>query len=55
MEKNWLYGTINDKSQIRTLIKAGVDGLVTDRPDVVKKVIEDMIKKENWTLKDVPK
>ncbi|GEL76224.1 glycerophosphodiester phosphodiesterase [Tenuibacillus multivorans] len=36
------YWTINDKETIRTLIEKGADGIVTDRPDLMIKVLEEI-------------
>jgi glycerophosphoryl diester phosphodiesterase len=35
------YWTINDEAMMRTLIDMGVDGIMTDRPTVLKAVLED--------------
>ena len=34
--------TVNDASEMRSLIQAGVDGIMTDRPDRLRAVVEDM-------------
>jgi glycerophosphoryl diester phosphodiesterase len=31
--------TINDEARMRELIAAGIDGIITDRPDVLLKVL----------------
>lgn len=33
--------TINDETEMRRLINMGVDGIITDRPDLLNKVLED--------------
>lgn len=35
------YWTINDKQTIQRLIDMGVDGIISDRPDVVKEVLKE--------------
>ena len=35
-----LVWTIDDEAQMRALLEAGVDGLMTDRPDVLRRVME---------------
>lgn len=35
------YWTINNKEDMELLINLGVDGLITDRPDLMKEVLED--------------
>ncbi|NLK12730.1 MAG: hypothetical protein GX312_03965 [Candidatus Phytoplasma sp.] len=35
-----LYWTVNDKEEMLHLIKLGVDGIITDRPDLLEEVIE---------------
>jgi glycerophosphoryl diester phosphodiesterase len=34
--------TVNDPAQMRSLIQTGVDGIMTDRPDRLRAVIEDL-------------
>ncbi len=36
------YWTINDKATMRDLIEKGADGLITDRPDLMKEVLVEM-------------
>lgn len=36
------YWTINDKEQMKKLIKIGADGIITDRPDLMLEVLEEM-------------
>jgi len=36
------YWTINDKEEMRQLIELGADGLITDRPDVMEELLEEM-------------
>jgi len=36
------YWTINEKEEMRRLIEAGADGLITDRPDLMREVLEEM-------------
>ncbi|MFD1732614.1 glycerophosphodiester phosphodiesterase family protein [Deinococcus malanensis] len=31
--------TINDEAEMRRLVRMGVDGIITDRPDLLKKVL----------------
>ena len=33
------YWTINDENQMRELIEKGVDGIMTDYPDVLRRVL----------------
>jgi glycerophosphoryl diester phosphodiesterase len=33
--------TVDDEADMRRMIKMGVDGLISDRPDIVKKVLEE--------------
>lgn len=33
--------TINDEAEMRRLIRMGVDGIITDRPDILKKVLSE--------------
>lgn len=35
------YWTINDKETMKRLLDIGADGIITDRPDVLKEVIEE--------------
>lgn len=35
--------TINDEATIRVLAEAGVDGIYTDRPDLARRVIDEMV------------
>ena len=35
------YWTINDESEMRTLIELGADGIMTDNPTLLKKVLEE--------------
>ncbi len=35
-----LVWTIDDEAQMRALLEAGVDGLMTDRPDVLRRVLD---------------
>jgi glycerophosphoryl diester phosphodiesterase len=36
------YWTINDKAEMRRLIEAGADGLITDRPDLMRELLAEM-------------
>lgn len=36
------YWTINEKEEMKKLIELGADGLITDRPDLMKEVLEEM-------------
>ncbi|GAA0459407.1 glycerophosphodiester phosphodiesterase [Alkalibacillus silvisoli] len=36
------YWTINDSDKMRELIEAGADGIITDRPDLLLDVLEDL-------------
>lgn len=36
------YWTVNDPDQMRMLIKMNVDGIITDRPDLMEEVLEEM-------------
>ena len=40
--KLWVY-TINDSKQMRYLIKQGVNGIFSDRPDLLRKVADEML------------
>jgi len=42
-----LTWTINDKNQAKQFIEMGVDGIVTDRPDIILKIIRDNVKAPN--------
>lgn len=37
-----VYWTVNDKDQMRMLIKLGVDGIITDRPDLLIEIINEL-------------
>ncbi len=37
-----LYWTINDEEEMRYLIKIGADGIITDRPDLLKAIIDEL-------------
>ncbi len=37
-----LYWTVNDKDLMIKLIKMGVDGIITDRPDILKEVYDEL-------------
>lgn len=37
-----LYWTINDPDEMRELIKLGADGIITDRPDLLKQIIDEL-------------
>jgi glycerophosphoryl diester phosphodiesterase len=39
------YWTINNEKQMKELLKRGADGIITDRPDLLLKIIEKMKKK----------
>ena len=39
--KQVIVWTINEESEMRTLLEMGVDGIITDRPDILRKVMED--------------
>lgn len=36
------YWTINDIKEMKLLIKLGADGIITDRPDLLKEIIDDL-------------
>ena len=36
------YWTINDPKEMKELISLGADGLITDRPDIMKEVLAEM-------------
>jgi glycerophosphoryl diester phosphodiesterase len=36
------YWTIDDKEDMRLLIENGADGLITDRPDIMLELLEEM-------------
>ncbi len=36
------YWTINDKEEMRMLIEMGADGLITDRPDLMQELLDEM-------------
>jgi len=36
------YWTVNDKEKMKELIKMGVDGIITDRPDLLKEVFAEL-------------
>jgi len=36
-----LPGTTSDEKELRALIKAGADGMITDRPDVLKRIVAE--------------
>ncbi len=36
-----IYWTINEEAEMRKLIELGVDGIITDRPDLLKEVLKD--------------
>lgn len=38
--------TVNEESEMMKLLSMGVDGLITDKPDIAKKVIENLTRKE---------
>lgn len=37
-----IYWTVNEENDMRRLIELGVDGIITDRPDLLKAVLTDM-------------
>ena len=37
-----LYWTVNDKEEMKRLIEMGVDGIITDRPDLLMEVYEEL-------------
>jgi glycerophosphoryl diester phosphodiesterase len=37
-----LYWTINDPEEMRLLIELGADGIITDRPDLLKQIIDEL-------------
>ena len=39
--KQIIVWTVNDAEQMRTLLDLGVDGIITDRPDLLKAVMEE--------------
>ena len=42
--------TVDDPATMRTLLDAGVDGIITDRPDVLREVL---VSRGEWTRPDV--
>lgn len=36
-----IYWTINDEAEMRRLIELGVDGIITDRPDLLKEILKE--------------
>ena len=36
------YWTINDPEEMQRLIRLGADGLITDRPDVMRETLKKM-------------
>jgi glycerophosphoryl diester phosphodiesterase len=36
------YWTVNDENEMRKLVEFGVDGIITDRPDLLKTVLDEM-------------
>ncbi|WP_167260413.1 glycerophosphodiester phosphodiesterase [Alkalibacillus almallahensis] len=40
------YWTINDEETMRELLKSGADGIITDRPDLLIEVIQDLEKEK---------
>lgn len=42
--------TVDDPATMRSLLDAGVDGIITDRPDVLREVL---ISRDQWTRSDV--
>ncbi len=42
--------TVDDPATMRTLLDAGVDGIITDRPDVLREVL---VSRDQWTRPDV--
>jgi len=42
--------TVDDPTTMRALLDAGVDGIITDRPDVMREVL---ISRDGWTRPDV--
>ena len=36
------YWTVNDKEEMKTLIEKGVDGIITDRPDLMKEALAEL-------------
>jgi len=38
-----LYWTVDDPDQMRLLIELGADGIITDRPDLLKAIIDEMM------------
>ncbi len=42
--------TVDDPATMRTLLDAGVDGIITDRPDVLREVL---VSRGQWTRPDV--
>jgi glycerophosphoryl diester phosphodiesterase len=34
------YWTINDEDSVRKLVEIGADGIMTDHPNIVKKVLD---------------
>ncbi len=35
------YWTVNDEETMRKLVDAGVDGIITDRPDLLIDILEE--------------
>lgn len=36
-----IYWTVNDEAEMRRLVKMGVDGIITDHPDVLKAILDE--------------
>jgi len=36
------YWTINDRETMKELIELGADGIITDRPDIMIELLEDL-------------
>ena len=43
--------TVNEADQMRQFIEAGVDGIVTDYPEIARKVVDKTDKKSKWRNK----
>jgi glycerophosphoryl diester phosphodiesterase len=37
-----MYWTVNEEAEMRRLIKMGVDGIITDRPDLLKQILDEI-------------
>jgi glycerophosphoryl diester phosphodiesterase len=37
-----MYWTVNEETEMRRLINMGVDGIITDRPDLLKQILDEI-------------